>query len=101
MRDRPVRYQARYQARLAGETAAKLNALSATFHCTRAAMLRLARQWGLTQTRKWTVDTSIPPPRGRCSACYPNRYSSTWIRGAQFHLAFGGMMQICGGFKGI
>jgi hypothetical protein len=60
MRDRPVRYQARHQARLDGETAANLNAWSVTFHRTCAAMLRFMMRWGLTQTQGWTVDTSTP-----------------------------------------
>jgi hypothetical protein len=34
--------------------------LAATFHQKRAAVLRYAMQWGLTQTRHWTVDAAAP-----------------------------------------
>jgi predicted transcriptional regulator len=57
---RRVRYSVRYQARLDAETAAKLQELAAGFHRKRSAILRHAMQWGLTQTRGWTVDRAVP-----------------------------------------
>jgi predicted DNA-binding protein len=56
----PIRYSARYEARLDVETHAKLKALAATFHRKRSAILRCLMQWGLTQTRSWTIDTAAP-----------------------------------------
>jgi predicted transcriptional regulator len=55
-----VRYSARHQARLDAETHAKLEELAAAFHRKRSATLRHAMQWGLTQTRGWTVDRAVP-----------------------------------------
>jgi predicted transcriptional regulator len=59
-RPRHVRYSVRYQARLDAETHAKLEELAAAFHRKRSAILRHAMQWGLTQTRGWTVDRAVP-----------------------------------------
>jgi hypothetical protein len=41
-----MRSSARVEARLDAETHAKLQALAATFHRTRAAVLRVVMQWG-------------------------------------------------------
>jgi predicted DNA-binding protein len=57
---RHVRYSVRYQARLDAETHVKLEELAAAFHRKRSAILRHAMQWGLTQTRGWTVDRAVP-----------------------------------------
>jgi len=57
---RHVRYSVRYQARLDAETWAKLEDLARTFHRKRSAILRHAMQWGLIQTRGWTVDMAVP-----------------------------------------
>jgi predicted transcriptional regulator len=51
---------ARVEARLDAETSAKLEDLAKTFHRTRAAVLRYAMQWGLTQTQSWSVDMVVP-----------------------------------------
>jgi predicted transcriptional regulator len=56
---RRVRYSVRYQARLDAETAAKLQELAAAFHRKHSAILRYVMQWGLAQTRGWTVDMAI------------------------------------------
>jgi predicted transcriptional regulator len=55
-----VRYSVRYQARLDAETHAKLAELAAAFHRKRSAILRHAMPWGLTQTRRWTIDMAVP-----------------------------------------
>jgi hypothetical protein len=57
---RHVRYSVRYQARLDFETRAKLEELAAAFHRKRSAILRYVMQWGLAQTRGWTIDQSLP-----------------------------------------
>jgi hypothetical protein len=57
---RRVRYSVRYQARLDAVTAAKLQELAAAFHRKHSAILRYVMQWGLAQTRGWTVDMAIP-----------------------------------------
>jgi predicted transcriptional regulator len=57
---RHVRDRVRYQARLDAETHTKLEELAAAFHRKRSAILRHAMQWGLTQTRGWTVDRAVP-----------------------------------------
>jgi predicted transcriptional regulator len=57
---RTRRYSVRYQARLDAETHAKLEDLAAAFHRKRSAILRSVMQWGLTQTRGWTVDMAVP-----------------------------------------
>ena len=57
---RHVRYSVRHQARLDAETYAKLEELAAAFHRKRSAILRHVMQWGLTQTRGWTVDMAVP-----------------------------------------
>jgi predicted transcriptional regulator len=57
---RHVWYSVRYQARLDAETHAKLEELAAAFHRKRSAILRHVMQWGLTQTRGWTVDMAVP-----------------------------------------
>jgi predicted transcriptional regulator len=57
---RHVRYRVRHQARLDAETHAKLEELAAAFHRKRSATLRHTMQWGLTQTRGWTVDRAVP-----------------------------------------
>jgi predicted transcriptional regulator len=59
-RPRQRRYTARRQARLDAETHAKLEALANTFHRKRAQILRHVMRWGLTHTKGWTVDPSIP-----------------------------------------
>lgn len=60
MLERHVHYSARHQARLDAETRAKLEALAATFHRERSAVLRCVMQWALTQTGRWTVERAIP-----------------------------------------
>jgi hypothetical protein len=57
---RDVRYSARYEARIDAETHAQLTTLAATFHRKRSAIVRSVMQWGLAQTRGWTVDVTIP-----------------------------------------
>jgi predicted transcriptional regulator len=57
---RHVRYGVRYQARLDGETSAKLDELARTFHRKRSVVLRFVMGWGLDQTQGWTVDATIP-----------------------------------------
>ena len=57
---RQRRYSMRRQARLDGETYAKLGELANTFHRRRAAILRYVMDWGLAHTRGWTIDLSIP-----------------------------------------
>jgi predicted transcriptional regulator len=57
---RQRRYSARHQARLDEETHAKLAELVRTFQRKRAAILRYVMQWGLTHTKSWTVNPSIP-----------------------------------------
>jgi predicted transcriptional regulator len=57
-RQRP--YSARHEARLDEATHAKLEELGQTFHRKRAPILRFVMQWGLTHTKGWTVDASIP-----------------------------------------
>ena len=57
---RAWRASARHQARLDAETSAKLTALVRTFRRTRSAILRHVMQWGLTQTRRWTIDMTVP-----------------------------------------
>jgi predicted transcriptional regulator len=57
---RHVRYSVRHQARLDAETHAKLEELAAIFHRKRSAILRHVMQWGLTQTRGWTVVRAVP-----------------------------------------
>jgi predicted DNA-binding protein len=57
---RHVRYSVRRQARLDAETHAKLEELATAFHRKRSAILRHVMQWGLTQTRRWTVDMAVP-----------------------------------------
>jgi hypothetical protein len=57
-RQRP--YSARHEARLDEATHAKLEELGQTFHRKRAPILRFVMQWGLTHTKGWTVDSSIP-----------------------------------------
>jgi predicted transcriptional regulator len=57
---RTRRYSVRYQARLDAETSAKLEELAAAFHRKRSAILRSVMQWGLAQTKGWTIDRSIP-----------------------------------------
>jgi hypothetical protein len=57
---RRVRYSVPYQARLDAETSGKLEDLASTFHWKRSAILRSVMQWGLTQTRGWTVDMTVP-----------------------------------------
>jgi predicted transcriptional regulator len=59
-RPRQRRYSVRRQARLDAETHATLAVLANTFHRKRAAILRFVMGWGLTQTREWTIDPSIP-----------------------------------------
>ena len=54
------RYSARHQARFDAETHAKMEELAAAFHRKRSAILRHVMQWGLTQTREWTVDMALP-----------------------------------------
>jgi predicted transcriptional regulator len=53
-------YSVRYQARLDAETHAKLEDLARTFHRKHSAILRHVMQWGLIQTRGWTVDRAVP-----------------------------------------
>jgi predicted transcriptional regulator len=60
---RHVRYGVRYQARLDAETSAKLGELARIFQRTRAAVLRSVMQWGLSRSRGWTVDSSLPASR--------------------------------------
>jgi predicted transcriptional regulator len=55
-----VRYRVRHQARLDAETHTKLKDLAAAFHRTRSAILRYVMQWGLAQTKVWTIDQAIP-----------------------------------------
>ncbi len=57
---RRVSSSVRYQARLDAETSAKLQDLARTFRRKRSAILRHVMQWGLTQTRGWTVDMAVP-----------------------------------------
>jgi predicted transcriptional regulator len=57
---RTRRYSVRYQARLDAETHTKLEELAAAFHRKRSAILHSVMQWGLTQTRGWTVGMAIP-----------------------------------------
>jgi predicted DNA-binding protein len=57
---RQRRYSARHEARLDEETHAKLEELVQTFHRKRALILRFVMQWGLTHTKGWAVDASIP-----------------------------------------
>jgi predicted transcriptional regulator len=57
---RHVRYSVRHQARLDVETHTKLEELAAAFHRKRSAILRYVMQWGLAQTRGWTVDRAVP-----------------------------------------
>jgi hypothetical protein len=57
---RHVRDSARHQARLNAETHAKLQKLVAACDRKPSAVLRLVRQWGLTQTQGWTIDRSLP-----------------------------------------
>jgi hypothetical protein len=59
---RHVRDRVKHQARLDAETHAKLEELAAIFHWKRSAILRCVMQWGLTQTRGWTVDMAVPGP---------------------------------------
>jgi hypothetical protein len=59
---RHIRYSVRYQARLDAETAARLEALAARFHRTRAQVLRHVMQCRCTRR---------PPPMG-----------SAWPRGS-------------------
>jgi hypothetical protein len=55
-----LRYRVRRQARLDGDTHAKLEALAKTFHRKRAAILRYVLHWGLAHSQGWTLDRSIP-----------------------------------------
>jgi predicted transcriptional regulator len=57
---RQRRYSIRHQARLDAETHTKLEELAAAFHRKRSAILRSVMQWGLTQTRRWTVGMAVP-----------------------------------------
>jgi predicted transcriptional regulator len=57
---RTRRYSVRYHDRLYAETWAKLQELAAAFHRKRSAILRHVMQWGLTQTRGWTIDMTVP-----------------------------------------
>jgi predicted transcriptional regulator len=57
---RERRYGVRQQARLDGETHAKLEALATALHWKRTAILRFVMGWGLTHGKAWTVDPSIP-----------------------------------------
>ena len=59
---RHVRYSVRHQARLDAVTRAKLEKLAAAFNRKRSAILRHVMQWGLIQTRGWTVDRAVPGP---------------------------------------
>jgi predicted DNA-binding protein len=52
------RYSARYQARLDAALSAKLEDLARTVHRTRGAVLRGGMQWGLAQTKGWSIDRS-------------------------------------------
>jgi len=54
------RYSIRHQAWPDAETHIKLQALATAFHRKRSAILRYVMQWGLTQTRGWTVDMAVP-----------------------------------------
>ena len=57
---RHVRYSVRHQARLDAETYAKLEELAGAFQRKRSAIVRFVMQWGLAQTRRWTVDMTVP-----------------------------------------
>jgi predicted transcriptional regulator len=56
---RQVRYSARWQARLDGETSTKLADLASTLGRKRSAILRYVLQWGLTHTTGWTIDRAL------------------------------------------
>jgi hypothetical protein len=53
-------YSIRRQARLDGDTHAKLEELTKAFHRKRGAILRYVLQWGLAHTQGWTLDRSAP-----------------------------------------
>jgi hypothetical protein len=53
------RYSVRGQAYLDGDTHAKLEELAQAFHRNHAAILSYVRQWGLSQTKGWTVQRAI------------------------------------------
>jgi predicted transcriptional regulator len=55
-----VRYRVRYQALLDAAAHTKLEELAAVFHRKRSPILRSVMQWGLTQTRGWTVGMAVP-----------------------------------------
>jgi hypothetical protein len=59
------RYSARYQARLDAALSATLEDLARTVHRMRGAVLRGVMQWGLVQTKGWSIDRStvvaVPP----------------------------------------
>jgi predicted transcriptional regulator len=56
----PPRSSVRRQARLDGDTHARLEELARTFQRKRAVILRYVMQWGLAHTHGWTLDRSIP-----------------------------------------
>ena len=60
-----MHYSARWQARLDGETSAKLADLASTLGRKRSAILRFVMQWGLHHSERWTIDRSpavaVPP----------------------------------------
>jgi hypothetical protein len=57
---RHVRYRVRHQARRDAETHATLAERARTCHRQRSAILRPVMPWGLTPTRGWTSDHSLP-----------------------------------------
>jgi hypothetical protein len=68
--ERPMRSSARVEARLDAETHAKLQALAATFHRTRAAVLRVVMQWGpKLATTSWVIVAF--GEQGQCRAQFP------------------------------
>jgi predicted transcriptional regulator len=56
---RQRRYSARRQARLDGETYAKLEELTKAFHRERGSILRYVIQWEISHSAAWTIDQSI------------------------------------------
>jgi predicted transcriptional regulator len=57
---RHVHYGVRYQARFDAETSAKLSELAHTFRRKRAPILRHVMQWGLSHSKGWTIEQSLP-----------------------------------------
>ena len=59
LQPRQRRDSVRRQPRPEAETSVKLKALVNTLHWKRAAILRYIMQWGLANTQRWTIDSSI------------------------------------------